>query len=81
MNGAYYYSKPNQYAAIFDGRQIVIHIAVVVGAMGTSFLFKNKDSNGGAIWMIAIFCIVKLIYELRYASSDRQEVNTMASGS
>lgn len=70
MNRAYYYSRPSEYAGIFDGRQIVIHVAVVVGAVGATFLFKKESSSQwAAIWTISIFCLLKCILDLYFISS------------
>ncbi|RYY48200.1 MAG: hypothetical protein EOO06_10915 [Chitinophagaceae bacterium] len=68
LNGAYLFSKPNQYPAIFDARQIVIHVAVVLGGVGTAFLFKDGAAKWGEIWIIAIFCVIKCIFELFFAT-------------
>ncbi|RYY71448.1 MAG: hypothetical protein EOO13_03055 [Chitinophagaceae bacterium] len=67
MNSAYYWSSPHQYSSLFDGRQIVIHIAVVLGGVGMSFLFKDGNSNWGAIWIISVFCVLKCVFELYFA--------------
>ena len=65
VNGAYQYSKPADYAGIFDGRQIVIHIAVVAGAVGAVFLFERSNNpQYASVWIISIFCIVKCIFEI-----------------
>jgi hypothetical protein len=64
-NGAYRYAQHSDYAEIFDGRQIVIHVAVVLGAVGSAFLFeKSGNAQYSSIWIIAIFCIAKCIFEL-----------------
>lgn len=64
LNGAYQFSSPSQYPILFDGRQIVIHIAIVLGAVGSAFLFKDKSvAHYGAIWIIAVLCICKTIYD------------------
>ncbi len=70
MNRTYYYSKPSEYAGLFDGRQIVIHVAVVLGAVGATFLFKKEShSHWAAIWTIGIFCLLKCIFDLYFISS------------
>jgi hypothetical protein len=43
-NGAYQYAQHSDYPGIFDGRQIVIHIAVVLGAVGSAFLFEKSGN-------------------------------------
>jgi hypothetical protein len=65
VNGAYHYAQRSNYPGIFDGRQIVIHVAVVLGAVGSAFLFeKPGNAQYSSIWIIAIFCIAKCIFEL-----------------
>ncbi|MEX1202207.1 MAG: DUF6498-containing protein [Ferruginibacter sp.] len=65
INKAYFYDNPKQYNAIFDGRQIVIHIAIVIGSFGVAFFFKGDENVGyGAIWMISILCLLKIFYEI-----------------
>ncbi len=72
MNGQYYYSSVSNYAIIFDGRQLVIHIAVVLGAVGSNFLFKDMDNKGYvAIWIIGIFCVAKSVLELFLLNSAK----------
>ena|SRR6218665_447506 len=78
MNGAYHYSMPGEYSAIFDGRQIVMHVAVVLGAVGAAFLFKDsKNETYASIWIIAVFCICKCIFELYF--NNRAGKQTSAS--
>jgi hypothetical protein len=79
MNGAYFYSKPSGYSAIFDGRQIVMHVAVVVGAVGAIFLFKNvKNESYASVWIIAVFCVIKCIFELYF--SNQEDLNNKTAG-
>lgn len=74
MNRAYYYSSADSFPILFDGRQIVIHIAVVVGAVGSTFLFKdNNNAQYASIWVIATLCLAKCVYEL-YAQNVFQKV-------
>ncbi len=71
INGAYRYSKPSDYSGIFDGRQIVIHIAVVLGAVGSAFLFKKSgNAQYASVWIISVFCITKCIFELLLARKN-----------
>lgn len=81
MNREYYYSKASDYASIFDGRQIVIHIAVVLGAVGGTFLFREKDSYAAAVWTISVFCILKCILDLYFISSRWKRAAIETSGS
>ena len=65
MSQAYLYSKTSDYPALFDGRQIVMHIAVVLGAVGSAFLFeKSGNPHYASIWIISIFCLIKCLFEL-----------------
>jgi Family of unknown function (DUF6498) len=74
MNGQYYYSTISNYAILFNGRQLVIHVAVVLGAVGATFLFKNKTSGSYAgIWIIGIFCFAKCIWELFLSSRQKTQ--------
>ena len=58
-------STPDNYAAIFDGRQLVIHIAVVLGALGSIFLMKNTSfGNYGAVLIISLLCVCKSIFDI-----------------
>lgn len=65
MNRAYFYSGVADYPVIFDGRQIVIHVAVVLGAVGSTFLFKDvANPRYAAVWIIATLCLAKCVYEI-----------------
>ena len=73
-NGAYRYAQQSDYPGIFDGRQIVIHIAVVLGAVGSAFLFeKSGNAQYSSIWIIAIFCIAKCVFEL-YSVREKKNI-------
>jgi hypothetical protein len=74
LNRAYYFSSPGDYSAIFDGRQIVIHIGVVLGGVGTAFLFKEGQAPGASIWVISVFCITKCILELYLSATTKREI-------
>ena len=64
-NGAFYTSSPDSYAAIFDGRQLVIHVAIVIGALGSIFLEKNTSfGNYGNIFIISLLCICKCFFDI-----------------
>ena len=65
MSQAFLYSKTSDYPSLFDGRQIVMHIAVVLGAVGSAFLFeKSGNPHYASIWIISIFCLIKCLFEL-----------------
>lgn len=76
MNGAYRFSSRSDFSALFDARQIVIHVAVVLGAVGSSFLFKDGNPNT-AIWIISVFCLVKCIVELYLSSNPKAATFTV----
>ena len=64
-NGAYYTSNPGSFAAIFDGRQIVIHVAIVLGALSAIFLERNTSfGNYGSIIIISMLCAGKCILDI-----------------
>ena len=76
-NKAFFTAQPNSYAAIFDGRQLVIHIAVVLGALGSMFLEKNTAfGNYSSIFIISLLCICKCFAELfNYKNDDNKMVD------
>ncbi|MBL0201580.1 MAG: hypothetical protein IPP81_15980 [Chitinophagaceae bacterium] len=64
-NGAFITARPDSYAAIFDSRQLVIHIAVVIGALGGIFITKNTSfSNYSNTFIISLLCLCKCAAEL-----------------
>lgn len=64
-SGAFLTSRPESYAAIFDSRQLVIHIAVVLGAMGGILLAKNRTyGDYSSTFIISLLCICKCAAEL-----------------
>lgn len=66
-SGAYITSNPNNYTALFDTRQLIIHVAVVLGTFGSLFLIKNTafgDYSG--VFVISLLCIGKCVAELYY---------------
>ncbi len=64
-NGAFITTRPDSYAALFDSRQLVIHVAVVLGAMGGMFLTKNTAyGNYSSTFIIGLLCICKCAAEL-----------------
>jgi Family of unknown function (DUF6498) len=70
-NGAFFTARPDSYAALFDSRQLVIHVAVVLGAFGGMFLAKNTSfGNYSSIFIISLLCICKCIAELLSYKSD-----------
>lgn len=64
-NGVFYTSTPASFAAIFDGRQIVIHVAIVIGALGAIFMEKYTSFGSyGSIFIISLLCICKCIFDI-----------------
>lgn len=64
-NRVYLTANPNNYTAVFDGRQLVVHIAIVVGALGSIFLMKKTSyGNYSSIFIICLLCICKCIFDL-----------------
>ena len=64
-NRGFITSTPGQYNALFDGRQIVVHVAVVLGGVISMFLMKiTAYANLGAIVIISLLCICKCFYDI-----------------
>ena len=64
-SGAFITARPDSYTAIFDSRQLVIHIAVILGAFGGIFLIKNTTyGNYSGAFIISLLCICKCAAEL-----------------
>ncbi|MGG9972723.1 DUF6498-containing protein [Ferruginibacter sp. SUN002] len=66
-NGNYKRVHSSDFASIFDGRQLVIHVAVVLGGVlgAQDKIFNTKmDPTYTSIIVVSIFCIVKSIYEV-----------------
>lgn len=73
-NGAFYTSTPENYAAIFDGRQLVMHVAIVLGAVGAMFLEKNTTfGNYSSIFIISLLCICKCFFDIFNASKTNND--------
>jgi hypothetical protein len=64
-SGAYITARSDSYAAIFDSRQLVIHVAIVLGALGGIFLVNNTAyGNYSSTFIISLLCICKAAAEL-----------------
>jgi hypothetical protein len=64
-NGAFYTSSPDSFNPIFDGRQLVIHVAIVLGAFGSMYLEKNTSfGDYSSIFIISLLCICKCIFDI-----------------
>lgn len=58
-------ADPDNYTALFDGRQLVIHIAVVLGALGSIYLTNNTSfGNYADTFIISLLCFCKCVVEL-----------------
>ena len=74
-NGAYLTARPDNYAAIFDGRQLVMHVAIVVGALGSIFLIqKTSFGSYSSIVIIGLLCICKCIFDLVSTKVDTNKI-------
>ena len=72
-NGVFYTSTPDSFAAIFDGRQLVIHVAIVIGALGAIFLEKNTSFGSySSIFIISLLCMCKCIFDIFNASTTTE---------
>ncbi len=70
-NGAFFTAQPDSYVPLFDSRQLVIHIAVVLGAVGSMFLAKNTSFGSYSnVFIISLLCICKCAAELYNYKSD-----------
>lgn len=64
-SGAYITASPDSYAALFDSRQLIIHVAVVLGAFGGVFLAQRTGvSSYGNLFIISLLCVCKCAAEL-----------------
>ncbi|MBK8521071.1 MAG: DUF6498-containing protein [Ferruginibacter sp.] len=64
-SGVFITSRPESYAAVFDSRQLIIHIAVVLGALGGIFLAENTAyGEYSSTFIISLLCICKCAAEL-----------------
>lgn len=74
LNDDFKRTHPSDFAAIFDGRQIIIHVAVVIGGVFGGFVggaFTHDSSPTTPtyqmavyLFVISVFCVVKTIYEV-----------------
>lgn len=66
QNGYYLISSVKEYPIVFDSRQILMHVAVIIGSVGSAFWFNGGHASGFAsVWIISVFCVLKLVWELR----------------
>ncbi len=64
-NGVYISSDPDNFAALFDSRQLIMHVAIILGTFGSLFLVKQTafGSYSSAV-IIGTLCICKCAVEL-----------------
>jgi hypothetical protein len=72
MSGNYRFSRISDYTAIFDARQIFMHIAIVLGSVVSMILFKGKY---GTIALAVTFCLLKIGFEYYWDSMKRSPQN------
>ncbi len=64
-NGAFVTANPNNYSSLFDSRQLIIHVAIVLGTFGSIFLIRNTAyGNYSAVFIISLLCIGKCVAEI-----------------
>lgn len=64
-NGTFLTAKPDSYAALFDIRQIVMHLAIVLGTFGSIFLIKYTSfGRFSGAFIISLLCICKCVAEI-----------------
>ena len=70
LNDEFKKTHPSDFAAIFDGRQVIIHVAVVLGGVFGGMVGGRFSGNTGSnpmfvyLFVISIFCAVKIFYEV-----------------
>ena len=67
LNDEYKHTHTSDFASIFDGRQIIIHVAVVIGGVFGGFMEKTGTENHFqlvSVFVMSVFCVVKTIYEI-----------------
>jgi len=61
--------------AVFDGRQLVIHVLVVPGAVGSMFLMKSTSfDNYGAVVIISLLYVYKCIFDMFETSNAEYKI-------
>jgi hypothetical protein len=67
LNDEYRHTHASDFASIFDGRQLVVHVAVVLGGVLGGFA-KNWTGHEYSTWIplfvVVIFCLSKTIFEI-----------------
>lgn len=65
LNENYKTTHPSDFSTIFDGRQLVLHIAIVLGAVISQFMIKGGTQNTfSMVIVVVIFAILKTLYDV-----------------
>ena len=67
VNGNYKRTHPSDFASIFDGRQLIVHVAVVLGgfiAAQKQVFNTSLNPDNISIVIVSIFCLVKSVFEV-----------------
>jgi hypothetical protein len=72
INRQYREMAPHNYATIFDGRTIMLHVMIALGVFMHKFLFEGKayESMGEAAY-VGIFMLIKTVLDIRQARKER----------
>lgn len=72
LNEHYKNTSPSDFNSLFDGRQIVVHISVVLGAVLSQLVFKGeKQSMLSMIAVVLVFVTIKTFYDIfKYKSES-----------
>lgn len=75
-NGAYLHTHPSDNASFFDGRTIVMHVVIVLGALGYNFVKEKFPDNQelAQLYFIMIFVLVKTIADVIMYYAGRKNV-------
>ncbi|MDZ4758318.1 MAG: DUF6498-containing protein [Bacteroidota bacterium] len=75
-NGEYLRAHPSDNASFIDGRTIVMHMVIVFGAVGFSFVKENYPYNGelAQLYFIGVFVLVKTIADVLLYYMGRKPV-------
>ncbi len=65
LNENYKKTHPSDFSSIFDGRQMVLHIAIVLGVMISQFIVKADTQNTTSmVIVVVVFAIIKTLYDI-----------------
>jgi hypothetical protein len=75
LNKKYRTSKPADHSNIIDGRQIVVHVVVVLGAFLSNFILERSGNNYyySNLALVLLFIVVKTIADLVRFRMDKDE--------